>query len=107
MKNDLRQGNLLPPFLFLVGLYTADLIDTVEQSKICCYIGDLCVNILAYADDIVVLAPSWSALQILVNICAQCVVELVLCLMLSSPYVRFLFHMIQKDSVRLVPHFLY
>ena len=60
MRNGLRQGNLLSPFLFSV--YIADLIDTVVQSKIGCNISGLFVNILAYADDIIIFAPSWSAL---------------------------------------------
>ena len=33
-------------------------------------IDGLSVNILAYADDIVILVPSWSALQLSLNICA-------------------------------------
>ena len=28
-----------------------------------CHIGDVCFNVLAYADDLVILAPSWAAMQ--------------------------------------------
>jgi len=36
--------------------------------------GSLCINILAYADDIVILSPSWRGLQVLLyklTLCAQ------------------------------------
>ena len=38
------------------------------SSNIGCNIGGVFYNILAYADDIVLLAPSWRALQSLINI---------------------------------------
>ena len=34
-----------------------------------CYIGDICANAFAYADDIVILSPSCSALRHLISIC--------------------------------------
>ena len=41
----------------------------VAGSGVGCFIGDQCVNILAYANDLVFLAPSWHALQqLLLNI---------------------------------------
>ena len=42
------------------------------QSKIGCNIGGLFYNILAYADDIVLLAPSWNALQSLISLLGSC-----------------------------------
>ena len=92
MKNGLRQCSLLSPFL--LSVYIADLIDKVVQSKIDCNIGGLFVNILAYADDIVILAPSWSALQVFLNICAQCSVELDIVLNVSKSVCKVLFCMI-------------
>ena len=35
----------------------------VARSRIGCNVGGICINILAYADDIVLLAPSWRGLQ--------------------------------------------
>jgi len=46
------------------------LLKEVVTSRIGCNIGGLFINILAYADDIV-LTPSWRALQHLLNIAAQ------------------------------------
>jgi len=57
---------LLSPYLFRI--YIRDLINSVITSKAGCHIAGVCVNILAYADDIVLLAPSWYGLQKLLNI---------------------------------------
>ena len=43
----------------------------VASSKIGCNVGGMYVNILAYADDIVLLAPSWRGLQQLLNIVVE------------------------------------
>ena len=64
--NGVRQGGVLSPFLFRV--YIRDLINSVVNSNVGCHIAGICVNLLAYADDIVLLAPSWSGLQKLLDI---------------------------------------
>jgi len=66
MGNGTRQGGVLSPLLF--SIYIRDLLGAVTSSGVGCFIGDQCVNILAYADDFVLLAPSWHALQLLLNI---------------------------------------
>jgi len=66
MGNGTRQGGVLSPLLF--SIYIRDLLGAVTSSGVVCFIGDQCVNILAYADDLVLLAPSWHALQLLLNI---------------------------------------
>ena len=48
--------------------YVRDLINAIVASHIGCHIGNLCINILAYADDIVLLTPSWRAMQQLLDI---------------------------------------
>jgi len=50
------------------------LLQSISASHIGCYIGCMPVNILAYADDIVTLSPSWRGLQALIDnllLCAQ------------------------------------
>jgi len=40
----------------------------LETSRVGCNIGGVCINVPAYADDIVILAPSWSGLQQLLSV---------------------------------------
>jgi hypothetical protein len=64
--NGTRQGGILSPYLFT--RYIAEAILAVVNTRIGCNIGGVMVNILAYADDLVLLAPSWDALQELIII---------------------------------------
>ena len=48
--------------------YIRDLLDKVVNTHIGCNIGGIFFNVLAYADDMVLLAPSWSGLQQLLNV---------------------------------------
>jgi hypothetical protein len=64
--NGTRQGSLLSPYFF--ARYIRGLLKSVHQTSVGCNIGGMFVNILAYADDIVLLAPSWAALQILIDV---------------------------------------
>jgi len=56
----------LSPFLFC--RYIRDLLQEIVQSGIGCNIGGIFMNILAYADDIVLLAPTRRAMQALLVI---------------------------------------
>ena len=64
--NGVRQGGILSPFLF--RFYIRNLIDSISQLNICCNVGDMMINVLAYADDLVLLAPSWRAMQTLLSV---------------------------------------
>ena len=61
IANGVRQGGILSPFLF--RFYIRDLIHRVTKSGICCNYKGIPITLLACADDIVLLAPSWRALQ--------------------------------------------
>jgi len=63
--NGTRQGSLLSPYLF--ARYIRDLISNVVESGVGCKIADQILNILAYAYDLVLLAPSWNAIQWLLD----------------------------------------
>ena len=67
--NGIRQGGLLSPFLF--NLYIDGLSFKLNRLGIGCYINNVCVNHICYADDIVVLAPSVLALQRILDICSD------------------------------------
>jgi len=51
--------------------YAWDMLAQVARSRIGCNVGGTCINILSYADDIVLLAPSWRGLQHLLDIVMQ------------------------------------
>jgi len=56
---------MLSPTMF--NRYIRDLLAQVADLHVGCSIGGLFVNVLAYADDIVLIAPSWKALQQLLS----------------------------------------
>ena len=53
---------------FSESYYVRDLIRHITSSKIGYHLYNMCSNLLAYADDIVLLAPSWHGLQKLLDI---------------------------------------
>ena len=59
--NGTRQGSMLSPYLF--SRYIRGLISAIVSTGIGCSMHNKLINILAYADDIVLLASSWRALQ--------------------------------------------
>ena len=63
----MRQGGigLLSPYLF--RFYIRDLIFSTISLNIGCNFAGTNVSLLAYADDLVLLAPSWRALQCLLK----------------------------------------
>ena len=62
-----RQGGVLSPHLF--ALYIDDLIKELRKLKNGCYVVDIFLACIVYADDICLLAPCRSALQLLLNTC--------------------------------------
>ena len=62
-----RQCDILSPY-FLFKLCVRDLLKVVVGPNIGCNLAGCLINILVYADDIVVLAPSWRGLQCLLDI---------------------------------------
>ena len=65
--NGVRQGGILSPRLF--ALYVNQLTDRLLSCNAGCYINDMCINHVMYADDICLLAPSASAMQSLLDVC--------------------------------------
>ena len=66
MSNGTRQGGVISPYLFT--RYIRPLILALASSGIGCNIGGMAGNNFAYADDMVLLAPSCYALQDLIRI---------------------------------------
>ena len=65
----LRQGSLLSPILF--NVFMDGLSDKLKESGVGLHIGDEWYNNFMYADDVVLVSPSASGLQNLINICEQ------------------------------------
>ena len=61
MTCGIRQGGVLSPYLFAV--FIDSVVQRVQASGIGCYVKFICVSIILYADDILLLAPSVTALQ--------------------------------------------
>ena len=67
IKNGVKQGAVLSAPMFAV--YIDPLIIRLKKSKRGCHIGNICANAFAYADDLVLLSPSCTALKTLITIC--------------------------------------
>ena len=67
MKNGIRQGSILSPYFF--NVYVDDLNYCLNDCRVGCHLGDKPMNNLSYADDLVLVAPSASALNDLLHIC--------------------------------------
>jgi len=63
----IRQGGVLSPYLF--SIYIDSVVEKVIKRNLGCYIKWVCMSILVYADDILLVAPSVTSLQQLLNIC--------------------------------------
>jgi len=70
----IRQGGVLSPHLFAV--YIDSLISKVQSCGLGCYVRHISFNLLLYADDILLSAPSVSALQSLLHVCEQELLQL-------------------------------
>ena len=66
-SNVIRQGGQLSPLLY--NVYTDDLNHHLEATGVEFYVGGACLNSLSYADDIVLLTPTVTALQTLSEVC--------------------------------------
>ena len=67
VSKDVRQGGILSPFLF--RFYIRDLIKSITSMNVGCNfaVAGLNANLLAYADDLVLVVPSWRAMHSLMN----------------------------------------
>ena len=64
-----RQGGVLSPVLF--NIYIDDIVDVIAKSEIGCRFRAMNFAILIYADDILLLAPTVTSLQLLVDLCCK------------------------------------
>ena len=65
VNNGVRQGGIMSPLLF--NCYVNDLSEQLQKLPVGCCCGDMVVNHLMYADDIVLLAPSGKGMQTIID----------------------------------------
>ena len=65
----MKQGGVLSPLLFTV--FMNDLLSLLRKKGVGCYIEGLFLGSIMFADDIVLCAPSRSAMQILIAACSS------------------------------------
>ena len=68
-SNGVKQGGILSPYLF--SIYLEPLIDELRDSGFGCHVGQRATNVLAYADDLALLAPTITSLKLLIKICEK------------------------------------
>ena len=66
-SNGIRQLGQLSPLLY--NVYTDDLTHHLQATGVGCYVGGACANSLSYTDDMVLLVPTVTALQTLLEVC--------------------------------------
>jgi len=67
VKNGVKQGGVISPVLFC--LYIDKLMRLLHDSGVGCYIGEVFLGALAYADDLVLMAPTPAAMRHLLILC--------------------------------------
>ena len=67
MSNGVRQGSVLFPILFCI--YLDGLLEALSDTSVGCHWGGYFAGAVCYAYDIVLLAPSASALRHMLHIC--------------------------------------
>ena len=67
VSNGVKQGGVISPILYTI--YTEGLLTQLRNSNVGCFMGSVYVGVIAYADDIMLLAPSVYAIKSMLKIC--------------------------------------
>jgi len=71
--NGVKQGGVLSPILFCI--YLDGLLKTLSSARMGCFVGTMFTGILAYADDIALLAPTPQAMRCMLLTCEKYAAE--------------------------------
>jgi hypothetical protein len=74
LRAGVRQGGVLSPLLF--AIFIDDLVAKVIDENVGCFVSSVCVSIILYADDILLIAPTITGLQRLLTVCEIELVQL-------------------------------
>jgi Reverse transcriptase (RNA-dependent DNA polymerase) len=70
----MRQGGVLSPLLFSLAIDS--IVYKIKSTDAGCYRSTICSSIFLYADDILLLSPTVTGLQILLSVCEKEIVYL-------------------------------
>ena len=70
IENGVKQGGIVSPVLFLY-IYIDGLLHLLRESNVGCFIGNIFVGALVYADDIALLTPTPRVMRHLLLICKE------------------------------------
>ena len=73
IQNGTRQGSVLSPSLFSV--YMDELLSWLRKSGVGCHVGGVFAGAVGYADDLLLLAPSRSAMVKMLKLCEKYALE--------------------------------
>ena len=73
MRNEVKQGGVLPPLLF--AIYSDGILRRLEESSVGCHMGGHINKELAYADYITLLSPTMAGLRTLSKVCEEYATE--------------------------------
>ena len=65
--NGTRQGSVLSPALY--SIYMDEILVTLRNLGVGCYVGEVFMGAMGYADDLVLLAPTRTAMQMMLKAC--------------------------------------
>ena len=85
--NGVRQGGILSPLLF--GFYINDMLESISNMNVGCSLNGYKTNIIAYADDLLLMSPSLSGLQQMLNKVQDCLSDLCFNIADKSKYIIF------------------
>ena len=69
VSNGVKQGGVISPIFYCV--YMDELLSRLIESQVGCWMGSVYAGSWAYADDLKLLAPTISALNIMLDICQK------------------------------------
>ena len=69
VENGVKQGGVLSPKLF--NVYIDVLLERLRTKGTGCYVGNRFMGAFSYADDIILMSPSITALKSLLNVCEE------------------------------------